>query len=43
MVMFCLQFEQNFFNKLNQMLHLLELAARVLIELAVSGQDVQLF
>ena len=43
MVMFSLQFEQNFFNKLNQMLNLLKLAARILIDLAITGEDVQLF
>ena len=36
------QFEQQFFDELKQVVDLLELAPRVLVELAVAGEDVQL-
>ena len=35
------QFVQDFFDELKQVIHLLELAPRVLIEFALAGQDVQ--
>jgi len=37
------QFFQQLFDELKQVIHLLELATRILVELAVAGEDVQLF
>ena len=37
------QLFQQFFDELKQVIHLLELATRVLVQFAVAGEDVQLF
>ena len=42
-IIFYVVFKQQFFYKLIEVIHLLELASWIQVELAVAGEDVQLF